>query len=78
MVFSLVLWDLIISLICSTSIAMNIDGGAIKILNHGLLRYIAFGLAVHSVLKQILCGHLYTPAPWLLWTSVVRFTLVHN
>ena len=43
--FILVLWDLIISLICSTSIAMNIDGGAIKILNHGLLRYIAFGLA---------------------------------
>ena len=43
-VFSLVLWDLIISLICSTSIAMNIDGGAIKILNHWLLRYIAFGL----------------------------------
>ena len=29
-VFGLVLWDLIISLICSTSIAMNIDGAQLK------------------------------------------------
>ena len=29
-VLGLVLWDLIISLICSTSIAMNIDGAQLK------------------------------------------------